>query len=97
MRNCGEGLSTWRMPPNAYPVSAGGSDIFIIELQRQNRRTATRGLADDQQAVFTPGKMLQPILGTRIEQRNKPIGHGVGGVSLCAFIAIAKRTSEPKI
>ena len=90
-------LFAGRMPTDTYPVLAGGNDVVIVELKRDNRSAATWGLPNDIQALIAPSKMLPPNLNTWIEEKNSLIRYGIASVGLNSFAPIAECASQPEI
>jgi hypothetical protein len=77
------------MPPGLHPPPPGLDEKGIVELQGDYSRPANRCQAKDMHPIGAPGKVLIPVLLTRIEQRDGLAGERICGVSACSFVAIA--------
>lgn len=58
------------MPADSYPAAARLHDDVIIEIERNNRRPANRSNAYDAAIAAIPGKVLRPMVMTRMKERH---------------------------
>jgi hypothetical protein len=53
--------------------------------------------ADYERAVIAPGKVIAPVLGSRIEKLDPKVSGWIKGFSLCVFRAVTITTREPEV
>src|SRR5262245_29581437 len=89
-------LGGW-VPANAYPQSASGNNVVVVQFQRQYCDSTTRCQSNDPRAITCPGEVLTPRLLARIEQRHLLASVYVCCVNLCALVFVASSTGQPQI
>jgi len=89
-------LGRW-VPANAYPQSAGGNNVVVVQLQRQYCDSTTRCQSNDPRAITRPGEVLTSGLLARIEQRYLLTSVYICCVHLGALVFVASSTGQPQI
>ena len=78
-----------RVPTCQDPGSTDQHGDGVVELQRLDGCTASRGTAGDLHALRAPLKMACSALATRIEEADAPARQRIGTVYLRALVAVA--------
>ena len=85
------------MPASTNPGTAHGYGNDVVELDSNDRGAAASRLSNDLRTIFTPGKVLLPLLHPGIEQWRNFLCQRINSLMLDAFVTVAQRASQPEI
>jgi len=85
------------MASDAYPYHAGCDDERVVQLERLDGRPSARGQPYEPRPVFTPGKVIRPMLVARVKKRDLFSRFRAYCVGPGLFIAIVRRTRQTHI
>ena len=85
------------MTSDAYPYRASCDNEGVVQLECLDGRSSARGQSYESRSVFTPGKVVQPMLAARMKKRDLLSRFRVYCVGPGLFMAIARRTRQTQI
>ena len=85
------------MTSDTHPDRAGCDNEGVVQLERFDGRPPACGQPYESRPVFTPGKVIQPMLVARVEKRDLFSRFRVYGMGPGLLIAIARRTCQTQI
>src|SRR6185437_7887430 len=80
-----------RMPTNAHPLAARLHQLVSVQLERRDRRAPGGCQAKDPISRWSPDKMLEPLLLSRMEQWHHLAGLRVRCLHPVALVFVATR------
>jgi len=85
------------MASNACPYRASCDNEGVVQLECLDGRPSASSQPYESRSVFTPGKVVQPMLAARMKKRDLLPRFRVYCVGLGLFMAIARRTRQTQI
>jgi hypothetical protein len=85
------------MTSDAYPYRASCDNEGVVQLERPDGRPSASSQPYESRSVFTPGKVVQPMLAARMKKRDLLSRFRVYCVGPGLFITIARRTRQTQI
>lgn len=82
---------------DTHPYRAGCYNKRIVQLECLDGCPSARGQPYESRPVFTPGKVIQPMLVARVEKRDLFSRFRVYGMGPGLLIAVARRTRQTQI
>lgn len=76
------------MPAGHHPATTRTCQEIVVEFECQNRSPSAARLPMNEQTIFTPLKMLLPLLLARIEDAHAFAGFWIEVVGLSRFVAV---------